>query len=208
MAAKKSPAKKTAKPSTKTVAKESWYVALLRGINVGTAKRISMAGLRSLVEGLGYANVRTLLNSGNVVLTGNAKSSDEVGAKIEKELVRKLGISSRITVLTGAEIATIVKDNPLSKIADNPSRLLISIITNPADIAKLKTLAKQDWGKEAIAVGKRVVYLWCPDGILASQVAVAVGKALGTGVTSRNWATITKLHAMMTDQSSDRQTLA
>jgi uncharacterized protein (DUF1697 family) len=197
MAAKKSPAKKTVKSSTKTGAKESWYVALLRGINVGTAKRISMAELRSLVEGLGFTNVRTLLNSGNVVFSGNAKSSNEVAAKIEKELVSKLGISSRITVLTGDEIATIVKENPLLNVADNHSRLLVAVITNPDEIAKLKPLTKQDWGKEAIAIGKRVIYQWCPDGVLDSPLAKASGRLLGHGVTSRNWATITKLNAII-----------
>jgi uncharacterized protein (DUF1697 family) len=200
MAAKKSPAKKAAKPSTKIGAKDSWYVALLRGINVGTAKRISMADLRALVEGLGYSNVRTMLNSGNVVFTANATSSDAVAAKIEKEIVKKLGISSRVTVLTGDEIVTIIKENPLLDVADNHSRLLISVITNPADMAKLKPLAKQDWGKEAIAIGKRVLYQWSPDGILASKFPIAVGRVVGEAVTSRNWATMMKLHALITGQ--------
>ena len=197
MAAKKSPTKKVAKPSKKTGAKDSWYVALLRGINVGTAKRISMADLRSLVEGLGYSNVRTLLNSGNVVFAGKAKSSDEVAAQIEKELIKKVGISSRVTIVTGAEIATIIKDNPLLDTADNPSRLLVSVITNPADMAKLKPLEKQDWGKEALAIGKRVTYQWCPDGVLDSPLLAAVGRLLRDGLTSRNWATMTKLNAII-----------
>ena len=182
---------------SKEKSKGSWYVALLRGINVGTAKRISMADLRSLVEGLGYEQVRTLLNSGNVVFTANVASPDAAAAQIEKAIAKKAGFSSRVTVISGADIATIIKENPLLDIADNPSRLLISILTNPTDISKLKPLTKQDWGKESLALGKRAAYQWCPDGILDSELAKSVGRTLGDAVTGRNWATITKLQAMI-----------
>jgi uncharacterized protein (DUF1697 family) len=169
------------------------YVALLRGINVGNAKRVAMADLRALVGKLGYRDVRTLLNSGNIVFTGPSALQVAVAARIEAALSRRLGVSARVTVLTAAELAAAAADNPLVEIAANPSRLLVAVLANPADRSRLKSLAKQDWAPEALAVGARVAYLWCPDGIIASRVAKAVGHVLGDAVTMRNWATCTKL---------------
>jgi uncharacterized protein (DUF1697 family) len=171
-------------------------VALIRGINVGTAKRVAMADLRSAVEALGYRDARTLLNSGNVVFTRPGSVRGDAAGRIETALTDRLGVSARVTVLTADELATVVRENPLLKVADNPSRLLVAVPRDPADRKKVVPLTKQDWAPEALAVGKRVVYLWCPDGVLDSPVATAVNRTLGDGVTARNWATIQKLHAL------------
>ena len=87
--------------------------------------------------------------------------------------------------------------NPLGKVADNPSRLLVGILEDPADREKLEEIAKKDWGKERIALGAaRSVYMWMPQGVIASKLNAAVSKALGDRVTSRNWATMLKLKEM------------
>ena len=169
------------------------YVALLRGINVGNAKRVAMADLRTLVEKLGYGDVRTLLNSGNIVFTGPSGLPGGVAARIEAALAKRLGVAARVTVLTAAEFAAAAADNPLVDVAANPSRLLIAVLARPADRSRLIPLAKQDWAPEALAIGARVAYLWCPDGIIVSRLAKAVGRVLGDAVTMRNWATCTKL---------------
>jgi uncharacterized protein (DUF1697 family) len=174
------------------------YVALIRGINVGKAKRVAMADLRAMVEGLGFRTVRTLLNSGNVVFTGPDRV--DVAARIEKALVDRVGVAAKVTVLSAAEMAAVVAKNPLLKVADNPSRLLVAVLRDPADRNKLQPLMKQDWSPEALAVGPRVAYLWCPGGILESKLAEAVNRALGDGVTARNWATMLKLHALANNQ--------
>ncbi|HZY85403.1 MAG TPA: DUF1697 domain-containing protein [Gemmataceae bacterium] len=170
----------------------SRQIALLRGINVGRAKRVAMADLRALVEGLGYRDVRTLLNSGNVVFTGPRATA----ARIEKALAAGLGVSSRVTVLTAEDLAAAVAECPLLEVADDPSRLLVAFLRDPADRPKVEPLAKQDWAPEALAVGTRVAYLWCPQGMLDGRLAEAVGRALGEAVTTRNWATVLKLHAL------------
>jgi uncharacterized protein (DUF1697 family) len=174
------------------------HIALLRGINVGTAKRVSMADLRALIEGIGGANVRTLLNSGNVVFT-MTKDAGDLAERIEKELAAKTGVSARATVITAAEFATIVRKNPLLAVADNPSRFLVSFLNRPADAKALKPLVKQDWSPEALAVGSRAAYLWCANGVLESPLWSAVGKVVRDGVTSRNWATVLKLQALATE---------
>ena len=175
-------------------------VALMRGVNVGRAKRVAMAELRALVEELGYSDVRTLLNSGNVVFTTPRAAPGNAAARIEKALAARLGVSARITVLTAAELAAMVAENPLGEIANDPSRLVVCVLANPADRSRLKPMLKLDWGKEALAIGTRVAYVWCPDGILASRVLEAVNRMLGDAVTTRNWATVTKLHALTQDQ--------
>src|SRR5262245_8773555 len=143
-------------------------VALLRGINVGRAKRVAMAELRALVEELGYGDVRTLLNSGNVVFTTPRAAPGDAGARIEKALAERLGVSSRVTVLSAAELAAAVAANPLLEVADNPSLLLVAFLADPADRSRLKRLVEKDWAPEALALGPRVAYLWCPAGQIES----------------------------------------
>ena len=172
------------------------HVALLRGINVGKAKRIAMADLRALIADLGYSDVHTLLNSGNVVLRAPDTTSDEVATRIEAALPARLGVASRITVLDAGELAAIVADNPLAAVATDPTRLLIAVLSRASDRVRLEPLRDRDWGGEALALGPRVAYMWCPDGLLASRIPEAVGRALGDAVTTRNWATITKLNAL------------
>jgi uncharacterized protein (DUF1697 family) len=171
------------------------HIALLRGINVGKAKRIAMADLRGLFEELGFRDVRTLLNSGNVVFTV-ARPKKDLGRTLEKAIAERLGVTSRVTIVTALELDAIVAGNPLLKVATNPSRLMVSVVNSAADMARLQPLLKRDWGTDRIGVGPRVAYLWCPDSILDSELAAAVAKALGDGVTSRNWGTITKLHSL------------
>lgn len=171
------------------------YVALIRGINVGRAKRVAMADLRALVESLGLTEVRTLLNSGNVVFTGSGESAD-IAARIEEGMTERLGVSARVTVITGEELDVVTAGNPLLEDMEDESRLLVSFLRDPADRKRLDPLTEEDWTPEKLAVGERAAYLWCPDGILASRLPEAVGRVLGDGVTSRNWKTVVKLQAL------------
>ena len=177
------------------------HVALLRGINVGTAKRVAMADLRNIVEELGYGDVRTLLNSGNVVFSAKGAAARHAARRIEEDLVARLGVTSRVTVLSAAEIGTAIDENPLAPIATDPSRLLIAILANPADRAKLASLARQDWAPEGFAVGRRVAYHWCPNGILASKLPGLISRAIGDAVTSRNLATMTKIRSLLSPKN-------
>jgi len=172
------------------------HVALIRGINVGTAKRVAMADLRALVEKLGYRDVRTLLNSGNVVFTVPAGEKGDPGARISEAMARKLNVSARVVALEAAELAAVVKANPLAKVATNPSRYMVAFLADPADRRLLAPLAKQEWAPDSLALGKRVAYIWCASGLLESRAVEAVGRVLKDSVTIRNWATVTKLHAL------------
>ncbi|HUI69597.1 MAG TPA: DUF1697 domain-containing protein [Spirochaetia bacterium] len=173
------------------------HVALVRGINVGPNKRVNMADLRALVEELGYSDVRTLLNSGNVVFSSSPAKSKDAASRIEKALEQKVGVSARVVVMSADELAAAVEENPLATIADNASRLLLGVMADPTDKKKLSDITRQDWGQERIALGaSRAVYMWMPKGVIESKLNAAVSKALGEGVTTRNWATILKLRDM------------
>src|SRR5262245_11897777 len=169
-------------------------IVLLRGINVGKAKRIAMADLRALIEGLGCRDVRTLLNSGNVVCT--TSKPDGLAARVQKAIASKLDVTARVTGISADELAEVVRGNPLLDVATDPSRLLVAFLADPNDRPKLVALAKQDWKPEAVAVGARAAYLWMPDGVIESRVAKALDKSLGDAVTSRNWTTVLKLASL------------
>ena len=173
------------------------HVALIRGINVGRAKRVAMADLRAFVAGLGYHDVQTLLNSGNVVFSTD-DDAQTAAAQIEKAMESELGVAARAIVLSGAAVSRIMSENTLLDLADNPSRLFVAVLADPDDTARLKPIQKQDWAPEALAVGSRAAYIWCPNGIAKSLLSEAVGKVLRDGVTTRNWATMTKLQALLT----------
>jgi uncharacterized protein (DUF1697 family) len=175
-------------------------VALIRGINVGRAKRVAMADLRDLVSGFGYGSVRTLLNSGNIAFTVSDVTPDDAAARIEEGIAAQLGVSARVMALTAEALAAIVAENPLLKLADNPSRLMVAFLYDPADRQRLAPLEGRDWAPEVLALGARVAYLWCPEGLRASPLSKAVGDALGDAVTTRNWSTVLKLHAIAQGQ--------
>jgi uncharacterized protein (DUF1697 family) len=172
------------------------HVALLRGINVGTAKRIAMHDLRGVMSGLGYTDVRTLLNSGNVVFTAPSRSGDP-SKRIQQEIEKRLGVSSRVTVLTAAELDVAVRGNTLLKVASHPSRLLVGALATRDDRTRLEPLTRKRWGLERLALGERVCYLWCPEGVIKSPLMKEVDRALGDSITSRNWSTIQKLHGLV-----------
>ena len=174
-------------------------IALLRGINVGRARRVAMADLRALFEELGYEKVRTLRNTGNVVWRGGPP--EDAVSRIEGALVERLGVSSRVMVLAGEELAAIVRDNPLLDRAGNPSRLQVAFLADLADRARLETLQKQDWRPEALGLGTRVAYMWCPNGLSRSALNQAVEKTLKDRMTTRTWSTVLKLHALALEQT-------
>ena len=152
-----------------------------------------MADLRALVEGLGFRDVRTVLNSGNVVFSVPKNRRGDVAARIEKALATKIGLNARVTVLSGEEVATAVRENPMTDVANNPSHLLVMVLREPSDEGRLKPLLKERWGPEALALGRRVAYLWCARGINDSSLWTAVDRALEQSGTARNMATMTKL---------------
>jgi uncharacterized protein (DUF1697 family) len=172
------------------------YVALFRGINVGRAKRVAMADLRVVLENLGYRDVRTLLNSGNAVFNCPKSAPAALAARIEEAMPRKLGVTARVTIVSASELQAAVDRLPLATEGRNPSRLMVGVFRTAADERRVDELMRRNWAPDEVATGPRVVYVWCPDGILESRAFEAIGRAAGDGITTRNWSTVTKLLAM------------
>jgi uncharacterized protein (DUF1697 family) len=175
------------------------YVALFRGINVGKAKRIAMADLRVLLGKLGYADVKTLLNSGNAVFTGDAEPAAKLAVKIQQAVLKTLGVDALVIIKSDKDVAGIIAGNELGRVADDPARLLVALTNDGKAFTPVKALARADWGNERIHVGKHAAYLWCADGILESKAIGPLLKGLDGKGTTRNWATLNKIHALMGD---------
>lgn len=176
------------------------YVVLLRGVNLGPHQRIAMADLRHLLADLGYGGVRTVVQSGNAVITGPPQDVAEAARRIERALTERLGLTSRCLVITAEQLHSVVAQDPFGPAADNGSRYLANfLLEDPAPALR----AEHDpvgLDPERVRVGERVIYQWCPDGILAAPaVGGFVEKRWKVPVTARNWNTVLKLAALVTD---------
>jgi len=178
------------------------YVALFRGINVGKTKRIAMADLRTLLGKLGFTDIQTLLNSGNALFNGRAEAPGKLAARLRAAVAKNLGVDALVIIKSGKEVAGIMAGNALEKHATDHARLLVAMTNDAKGLAALKSIAKMEWGAERVHVGKHAAYVWCADGILESKAAVALLKNLHETGTTRNWATLSKIHALMADRTS------
>lgn len=173
------------------------YAVLLRGINVGKARRIGMADLRELLTAEGYRNVATLLQSGNVVLDAD-QSRDELGPAIEQAIEARFGFAVDVILRSQDELARVVATNPLRDVATDGSMHVVVFLAEPPTSPVDAALEGIDLGEDRYAVDGTEMYIWCPDSLLNSPVMTALGKAKGgPSATVRNWNTVEKLHALM-----------
>ena len=175
------------------------HVALLRGINLGPRRRVPMAQLRTLLTGAGYADVRTYLQSGNVVL-GSRDSAAAVQQELAALISERFGFDVAVIVRGREQLAAVVDADPLRDVADDPKRYQVTFLASEptADVAgRLRDLAA---GSERVAIRGREIYTWHPDGVARSKLAVGVvAPALGPNATARNWTTVTTLLAMASE---------
>ncbi len=172
------------------------YVALLRGVNVGKAKRVPMADLRAVLAGLDCTDVATLLNSGNAVFRSKARSASGCAAAIARALAARFGFDIPIVVKSMPELSAIVAGNPLRFTEADHSRLLVAFVQDAGMLASLRGLASLVVPPEQYAVGSHGAYLLCASGLLESKAAAALLGKAGQAATTRNWATVLKLHAL------------
>jgi uncharacterized protein (DUF1697 family) len=170
-------------------------IALIRGINVGRGNRIAMADLRDMMVDLGHTNVRTLLNSGNVLFRSKRRNVARLAAGIETAIKVTCGFSAAVSVITAEELDLIVHENPLLHVVDDHARHLIAFVSHPKHLQPLRPMLKESWMPNALAISERAAYLWCSTGILDSKLLQAFSRKAGTTVTTRNWATVLKLQA-------------
>jgi uncharacterized protein (DUF1697 family) len=173
------------------------YVVLLRGINLGPHRRIPMAGLRAALAEGGHRDVRTLLASGNVVLTSDL-DPDALRRDVEARIAARFGMEVRVVVRTRDELAAVVADHPLRDVADEPRRLQVTFLSQPLDDAAARDLEALAVAPEALVARGRELHTWHPGGIGRSALAEALTRRPSRDVvaTARNWATVTKLLAL------------
>jgi uncharacterized protein (DUF1697 family) len=176
----------------------SIYVAMLRGINVGRGKVVKMERLRASLGSLGFGNVRTYVQSGNVVFESERKSVTELCKKIEARILRDFGFAVPVILKTSKEIEQIISDNPLVKEKGiDHSKLHVTFLSGPPPAATVRTLEPLATSHERFRVLNREVYLYCPDGYGRSKLTnTTIEKKLSLVATTRNWRTVNALLEM------------
>lgn len=169
-------------------------VALLRGINVGSNKRVAMADLRRLLADLGYTDIATHLNSGNAVFGCSARAAAGAAEQIRHAIADELGVECAVQTRTGAELAEVVSANPLLDVVTDPAKHLVAFLSKPPNSAAAKKAQAGDYGADQLRFVGRQAYLWCADGVLKSPLnKLAWERELGVSATTRNWNTVRKL---------------
>ncbi|WP_423923601.1 DUF1697 domain-containing protein [Frigoribacterium sp. 2-23] len=172
------------------------HVALLRGINVGTAKRLAMADLRGVAARVGFGDPATVLNSGNLVFSADEPLDAAATAALRAAIAADTGVDADLVVVTADDLRSIADANPLRR-DGRPAKLLSVAFAQDAldpasDRPDAETLAPEE-----LVVAPRAVYQWLPDGVLASRVPAAWWRSLDSTVTARNDATVQKIVALL-----------
>jgi uncharacterized protein (DUF1697 family) len=175
-------------------------IALIRGINVGTAKRVPMAALREMLTTLGYEDVRTLLNSGNAVFR-TADDPESVVAAVEQGLAQELGVTADVIVRSRDQVMTAMAADPFGSVATDGSKHFVGFLADTPDPAAIEAIPELTDGATTAPDLARLIgdhlYLWCPNGISKATFSkVNWDRRIGIPVTVRNWNTAGKLVAL------------
>lgn len=170
------------------------FVALLRGVNVG-GKVAKMEAVRASFEALGLENVRTYVQSGNVLFTAKSGTEAALGKKIAARLAADIGFPIAVQVFSAADLARVAAQNPFVKEKGiDPKRLHVTFLDGPASAAGLEKMQSLAAAHERFVCRGTAVYLSCPDGYGRSKLNNnAFERALKVGATTRNWNTVTTL---------------
>ena len=156
-----------------------------------------MSKLRSLLESLGYTEVTTYIQSGNIVLNGKERTSAALVSKIEAAIADEFGLTIDVVIRSARELTTVIESNPFLRRVPDHTKLHVVFLNQVPDRVRVDTLDPSRFVPEEFAVGAREVYLHCPDGIGRSKLAAALGTKLAPApATVRNWNTVTKLAAL------------
>lgn len=176
------------------------YFALLRAINLAGYKQVAMADLRELLTKLGFADVRSLLQSGNLVFRGKARAGSRLESLLETEAEKRLALQTDFFVRTADEWKEVIAHNPFREQAErDPSHLVAFFLKDMADAKDVEALQAAIKGPEIVRARGREAYIVYPNGIGRSRLtSTKIEKKLGTRATGRNWNTVLKLGALAT----------
>jgi len=170
------------------------YAAFLRGINVGGKNKIKMEALRELFAALQFENVKTYINSGNVIFETAETDDNALAAKIEQAIQIEFLLNIKVMVRTIAEIEEIIKNNPFAGQFENDKDLHVLFLGEELPEEKREMLLEHNNENEMFAVRGREIFWLLRGSVLDSLLAKDyVGKKLKTPATARNWRTVNKI---------------
>ncbi|MGH9159309.1 MAG: DUF1697 domain-containing protein [Vicinamibacteraceae bacterium] len=169
------------------------WIAFFRGINVGGNNMLPMKELAALLGKQGLADVRTYIQSGNVVFRSAKASAPALEKQIGGAVRKAHGFEPRVIVLTVAELERAMRSNPFPEADANPKALHLFFLTQKPSSANLDALTSLKAGREAFALIDKVFYLYTPDGFGTSKLAERAVRHLGVEATARNWRTVGKV---------------
>ncbi|GAA5011804.1 DUF1697 domain-containing protein [Streptomyces siamensis] len=175
------------------------YAALLRGINVGGAKKVPMAELRTLMEGLGHGDVRTYLQSGNVVFSSDRGDEESLAAQLAEAVEKHFGFTVGVLVRDHAYLKAVREACPFPEAELEAKQLHATYFSGPVDAQRFAAVAPDAFLPEEYRLGDRVLYLYTPDGLGRSKLAEALARPKllkGILATTRNWNTVVKLEEL------------
>jgi uncharacterized protein (DUF1697 family) len=166
----------------------STHVALLRGINVGGRTKVPMTELKGVFEEMGYTDVATYIQSGNVVFDGTTAPKS---AAIEHRIAEAFGFDIAVVLRTSKELEAVIEANPFPK-AD-PAKLHVMFLGGAPVRAAFAKVAAGDYGSDEFALGRKEIYLHLPNGVGRSKLPGALARQATPEATVRNWRTVGKL---------------
>ena len=172
------------------------YAALLRGINVGGSRKVPMAELRTLLEGLGHDGVRTHLQSGQAVFASGHGDEESLAAELAAAVERHFGFAVDVIVRDHAYLKGIVEACPFPAAELEPKQLHVTYFSAPVTPERFTEVDRAAYLPEDFRLGDRALYLYAPDGLGRSKLAEHLAKPRvnkGVVATSRNWNTVRKL---------------
>jgi uncharacterized protein (DUF1697 family) len=170
------------------------HVALLRAINVGGRNRVPMADLRALTQELGYTDVATYVQSGNVVLSATENRPERVAAHLHEHYSDHFGFDIPVLVRSRAQLRRIVAADPFGAETPDPARRHVYFLDDAVTATRLADLDLDAYAPDALKLAGHELHLSTPDGQGRSKLAQALTpKRLGTTATARNWRTVQTL---------------
>ena len=169
------------------------WIALFRGINVGGNNMLPMKALRALLEEIGCEEVKTYIQSGNVIFSHSLDSSASLSTLIAKAVLDSHDFEPKVLLLTVAEMSEIANLNPFPQAEDNPTSLSVFFLAQEPISAAIDEMRKIKSKSESFSLIGSAFFLHAPDGSGRSKLAAKAEKLLGVCATARNWRTVTKI---------------
>jgi len=182
------------------------YIALLRGVNVG-GRKLPMADLRATFDALGHSEVRTYIQSGNVVFSADSGVSERLAHLIAEQIAQRYGYRLPVVLRTTKQLRIVTRNNPFLQAGEPEETLHVMFLADLPDPGRVESLDPQRSPPDTFVVRDQEIYLHLPHGVADTKLTNSYfDSKLATISTGRNWRTVTKLLALMEEGDASRET--